>query len=331
MSKVRVFISSRETELEHEREIAAKTVEGLAMQPVRFEKELVPQGVLPQEAFLSGVDESDIVVLILWRQFSDAVLWEFRQAKRAEKEILCLVKTPEDSETTDSGLQNLMREIKDGAYSIARFRTLSQLEDLVRQGIALALARRMRSPFQAMGKEQLIKRGTGLIERARTRIVLVARTPIPLVGTRPYDESRSPVSFEQDHLRAFENVIEGASSGSSRSFRCVGSIGAIASDAKSGSRQFRARIVKRLEYLYEKADAAGSRCEIRWVPKENLRPMTYLVADDYFLIWLKDATREDISISDKNDRIAGALDCLSRDGELSRTMTFEEVVREIGL
>ncbi|NES82597.1 MAG: CHAT domain-containing protein [Moorea sp. SIO2B7] len=76
------------------------------------------------------------------------------------------------------------------------------------------------TPFQQVSSEELFERGTELIKTAKKRVALVAKTPIPLVGTRPYGEQFDSYPYELAQLEAIESIIFKAISGKIV-FRCV--------------------------------------------------------------------------------------------------------------
>src|SRR5579863_2839699 len=59
------------------------------------------------------------------------------------------------------------------------------------------------SPFQASGKRSLFLKGTELVRLAKHRVALVAKTPIILMGPRPYDGSSPPISYEQEQYSMY--------------------------------------------------------------------------------------------------------------------------------
>src|SRR5262245_35251435 len=124
MPSLNVFISSRELEMEPEREIAAEVVDNISMMPIRHEISLVPQPVAPYEAYLAGVDRCDLFVLMLWKTRSAAVVEEYTRARRRGKPILCLVKSikSENGETRDSDLAAFIQQVAADGWSMSSFR-----------------------------------------------------------------------------------------------------------------------------------------------------------------------------------------------------------------
>ena len=62
---------------------------------------------------------------------------------------------------------------------------------------------KLKSPFQSSGKQSLFEKGTELIKNAQYRVALVAKTPIPIVGTRPYGEPNHSISYEKIQYREY--------------------------------------------------------------------------------------------------------------------------------
>lgn len=314
MSLHRVFISSREQELEPEREMAEMTVEAMGIPAIRFEIDLVPQPTAPRTAYLDGVDSADLFVLILWQQSSPAIVQEYTRAQRRGKHILCLQKNlrTDYGESVSPELRKLMDDIARDGHSSARFRTLKELQEKLRQGIVLALGRMDAGRFHATKKEDLFVAGTELIEAASERVVLMAKTPIPLVGTRPYDDSRSPIGYERQQFEAFDRLIEEAVGGTGRHFRCVATKPNMKKEIADGGPPLRNRAKDRLGLCHAKSQAPGSRFQLLWVEQHLPSAMSFLVADDSFLIWLSDGSGESVWMQARNERMAMALDTISK-------------------
>lgn len=330
----RVFISSRERELEPEREIAARAVRALGMDPWRLEVDGAPQfNVNANDAFLQGVEQADLVVLLLWKEFSEPVRKEFDRARTEGKEVLCLIKEirKDWNEKRQKKLAEFIRVVRNSGCTTTNFRSLSDLRKRLIQGLAICFQKKLQSPFQAAGKEKLFRTGTKLIEESKKRVILVARTPIPIVGTRPYDGSRQAFAFEEDQLRLFEKLIEEAECGNKRSFRCVSSLHAMSStllEHEDTCPNLRTQVRERVHKFYAKSSTKGSKFELRWIRKGDHRPLTFLVADDNFLIWLNDG-EQDVWITWPSERISRALDVLSRD--ISEPIHLRKIDAELGL
>jgi hypothetical protein len=313
MRSLQIFISSQEQDLEPQREISETVIESMEMTPIRFEHTLVPQAVQPREAYLKAVDSSDLFVLLLWQKNSAAVIEEYNRAQRRGKPVLCLIKTINTnySESRSKELEDFIARVKDDGYSSSNFRTLRELQTQLRRGIGLTLGRERSGQFHASSKEDLFTAGTELIERARRRVILMAKTPLTLVGTRPYDGSTEPDAWEKHQLAALDLLMKATSNGGAIPFRCIATVPSMRADLVAGGAGFRERVKQRLSNFYLRTAEPGSGCELRWVVGDPPSAISYLVVDDSFLIWLSDGTGESVWMQAKNARMATALDSIS--------------------
>lgn len=187
---------------------------------------------------------------------------------------------------------------------------------------------RLRSPFQSAGKQSLFEQGTTLIRRARRRVALVAKTPIPIVGTRPYGEPAHAIAYEKAQFEEYMKLANAASSGMAPEFRCVGSIQALSEDcATVASPAFRDLVRSNLNVLYSASRKRGSKFRLRWC--DTVTPMTFVVADDSFLLWFKDGSGENVWITAENDVTARAL--WDQADKLSRDWSVAEIEARVGL
>jgi hypothetical protein len=176
-------------------------------------------------------------------------------------------------------------------------------------GPQLPMLDRLPQSFQSYGKANLFMTGTALIIAAKRRVILVAKTPIPVVGTRPYDESVAPPYYEKEQYDAYTQIINKATALDGIEFLCVGSTSALVTDVTTVSEPERSTFCKRIAdnllHLSEAGNAAGSRCILRWT--DDPRPMTFLVADDNFIIWLKDERSDSVCLTAESTLVADAL------------------------
>lgn len=313
MKPLRIFISSREQELEPERETAETLIESLGMLPVRFERTSVPQPTAPHEAYLKEVESSDALVLMLWQKHSPAVVAEYNCAHRRGKPVLCLLKDLKSAyeESRSPELEGFIRLVNRDGHSSSHFRALRDLQEQLRRGINFALRPESTGQFHASSKEELFHVGTELLERASKRVILMAKTPIPLVGTRPYHGMSEPSSYEQAQQDAFTSLIHDASSeGGQKWFRCIASIPSMRADLLKEGPLFRERLKQRLGDFHERM-RPSSRCELRWITGEHPSAMSYLVVDQQILVWFSDGSGESLWMKTRNERMAAALDRIS--------------------
>lgn len=202
------------------------------------------------------------------------------------------------------------------------------LENIATSGGTHTAIARLRSPFQSAGKQTLFEQGTTLIRRARRRVALVAKTPIPIVGTRPYGEPAHAIEYEKSQFDEYMNLANAASTGVGPEFRCIGSIQALGQDCAEVARpEFMNMVRSNLKILDRAARKRGSRFRLRWC--DTAIPMTFVVADDRFLLWFKDRSGENVWITAENDVIARAL--WDQADSFSREWSVREIETRVGI
>jgi hypothetical protein len=166
----------------------------------------------------------------------------------------------------------------------------------------------LRSPFQASGKPSLFRRGTQLVGSAKTRLVLAAKTPIILIGTRPYDGSQPPRVYEQQQYDAYWKAIGDSSTGRGLRFICIASWPCMVDELrKDVSSTLAGRVGVNYKRLLSQSSqhASESRAVFAW--HDNPEPMTFMVSDDDFMIWFKDDSGDNVWITANNEVVASAL------------------------
>ena len=129
--------------------------------------------------------------------------------------------------------------------------------------------------------------GTQLIETAKERIALVAKTPVIITGPRPYGETVRNAWEKRQFDRLIE-IIETTSDQAGPDVRCVGSVGAMRRDLAdhASSVRFRKEVKHNLGRLFRATERTQKRISLYWTHDSN--PMTYLIVDNTFLLWFKD-------------------------------------------
>lgn len=181
------------------------------------------------------------------------------------------------------------------------------------------------SPFQASGKRSLFLKGTELVRNARHRVALVAKTPIILMGPRPYDGSTPPISYEQDQYSVYWALIERSSQGRAPDFLCVASRPCVLEDLRSNRNsllldQMRDRYME----ITRKSAVAMDESRLTFAWHDDAAPMTFLVCDDNFMIWFKDGSGESVWITAHDEVIARAL--YSHAQAIARTRDDQEIL-----
>lgn len=136
----KVFISSTMTDLQPERKQAAATIRGVGADPRFFEGFSTTSD--PAGVYVPEVSRADIVVLLLGERYGNpipsmngrsATHVEYDAAVEALKPILVYRKEGEGLER-EPQLEAFMRQL-DPQRVAARFRSLEQLDELVREGL----------------------------------------------------------------------------------------------------------------------------------------------------------------------------------------------------
>lgn len=141
---------------------------------------------------------------------------------------------------------------------------------------------------QSTGALGLFLAGTELLRKARKRVAISAFTPILVVGPRPYDNSQAPPFYEKEQFDEYLLMFSRAAVGMGAEVVCVGCTSAIREAVESVAPEqrpaFAARVRENVEKLHHLSGVRGARCSLRLSADP---PMTFLVADDRFMIWVK--------------------------------------------
>ncbi|WP_305788796.1 nucleotide-binding protein [Symbioplanes lichenis] len=162
------------------------------------------------------------------------------------------------------------------------------------------------SPFQARGKPALFERGTALLRGARRHVALVAKTPILLVGCRPYDRSTPPYEYESVQFDLYAQMAHYSASGTVPRLICVASRPAMLQEVEDHRQDgLDVRVRENLRGLHTAMAPGKSKLDLRWY--DGTESMTFLVCDDDFIIWTKDSSGESVWITAHNASVARAL------------------------
>lgn len=141
-------------------------------------------------------------------------------------------------------------------------------------------------------RKELFLSGESIVRAAQNDLVLCARTPVPIVGTRPYDETSDPSDHELTQLDAYEQALASLSASNSKRILLVGCVSSLAKDLNMYGVQFQARVKSRLESLYAQAGLYKPRLVIRWTVEENVP--TFVSGDSDLIIWFKNNDGENV-------------------------------------
>jgi hypothetical protein len=168
-------------------------------------------------------------------------------------------------------------------------------------------------------KAGLFHVGTGLLENARDVVVLKAKTPIPIMGPRPYHTDDQKFPYELEQYKCYWELINRAASGGIR-VTIIASIPAIADELnKIGNRQYRIFVASQILKLDDLSRKHGSHLSLYWY--EGRSPSTYLVSDNQSLLWWKGADRDFVWIIDRSPQLSFAL--RTHFGGLVRKMGYQ--------
>jgi hypothetical protein len=191
MAKIKVFVSSSLSELESEREIAQRVLLQLKLEPVMFET-LPSMDKNLENAYLDSIKDSNLFILILWKDLTEAVEKEYRIAVENHLPILLFVKTPTHRETRTPRLTNLIDASSklNGAQSLPfrkNFRSLAELENEIKEGIMQLLSDRFTEPVVSTTNiETICQINQKMVQNAAERLLIIAKTPILILGPKPY-------------------------------------------------------------------------------------------------------------------------------------------------
>ncbi|MBI2908712.1 MAG: DUF4062 domain-containing protein [Chloroflexi bacterium] len=216
MRKLRVFISSYIRELAYEREVVAKTVQSLRLEPTWFEG-FTPMSKFLEESYLDEVRGCDIFLLIVGKTLRQAVKREYEEAVKASKPILILVKRLQQWEEKER--EEDLRIFLGQAAAVSpaddivpyipfysHYSTLSELENKVAEGITSEIARKLsREPIITQTRQEMYELGTSMVVSARTRLCIAQRTPSLFFGPRAYS---GPGAEKLPHEVEFNKALE---------------------------------------------------------------------------------------------------------------------------
>jgi hypothetical protein len=181
------------------------------------------------------------------------------------------------------------------------------------------------SVFQAVNSPTLFELGTKLLASATSRVALVARTPILITGPRPYGDAYQ-YPWERAQFACLEKLVQSAGLGASLDFRCVASLSGLQDELRGLTGALRRNITTNLTTVFGAMARSNTRLSLRWLTDRH--PMTYLVVDDKFLMWFKDAD-DKFCLQRQDLRIANALWQLATTN--SRELPLDGLHAELGL
>ncbi|MFP5298938.1 MAG: DUF4062 domain-containing protein [Actinomycetota bacterium] len=214
--RIRVFISSTMKELAPERAIVRRAVEDLHLFPVLFEIGARPHP--PRELYRAYLEQSDVFVGIYWESYG----WiaPEQQISGLEDEFLLSEGMPrliylKEPARRDERLADLIRRIGDAGISYKTFTDGDQLEDLMKDDLAVLLTERFVEPtpsedplttFLPTTTNEFIGRDSEMLE-VRRMIVEGGHRLITLTGPGGVGKSRLSLEIGAACQNAFTDGV----------------------------------------------------------------------------------------------------------------------------
>jgi predicted nucleotide-binding protein len=181
------------------------------------------------------------------------------------------------------------------------------------------------SVFRSVDSPTLFGLGTELLTKAKSRVALVAKTPVLITGPRPYGETvQYPWEIEQFSI--LNSLVKTAGAGNGLDFRCIASLSSLQDELKKETIGIQQSVSANLSSVFSSISETSTRISLRW--SNDRYPMTYLVVDDNFLLWFKDAD-DKFCLQRQDYRIANAL--WQQATTNSCEMTAQDLSNKLGL
>ena len=161
-AKIRVFISSKQSEFETERAVLAHEIRNIPLLDPVLAEEWNPTGTSVHEVYLNDVRTSPIYVGLFGSVYSQPTFLEYKAAcENPYREKLIYLK---QTDKIDEQLRQLIVEFQD-RHVPAKFRTLGDLVPVFSKHLGAALSR-MVNTLQLFGEPKPVAQGkTTVLER----------------------------------------------------------------------------------------------------------------------------------------------------------------------
>lgn len=155
--KVRVFISSKQSEFEAERAVLAHEIASIPLLDPVWAEQWSPTGAKPTEVYLKDVRSCPIYVGLFGKVYSEHTKLEYLAAcENPYREKLLYVKECSDA---DPQLVQLIAEFQD-RHTLGRFRNVGDLIQVFSKHLIAALGR-MIEALQVLGETRPVAQGIG--------------------------------------------------------------------------------------------------------------------------------------------------------------------------
>lgn len=303
MSKIRVFISSAMRELENEREIAEEAIKELYLDPVMFEG-FPAMDKFVEDAYLEEVKKCNLFLLLLWKDFMEAVEREYNTAVENDIPVLVFVKQLKVGENRSQKLDTFLgKKIEKGKIKevpfYKEFRSLKELKAGIKRGLSATISRKLLEPVLTTSSvEDISKMALSIVERAKRRLLVIYRTPIILFGPRPYDselERHQEKEFYDTIINWVEKMVEDDSR------RCLYLYSYRDSKKEMKNYRLNERVKTNIEKFKEIEEKTQCRFELSSISEY---PGKILVGDNRFGIWFRGPKDKVISIFQTDENIS---------------------------
>lgn len=171
--------------------------------------------------------------------------------------------------------------------------------------------------FVRHSHSELFRAGTAVARDAKKRLYLLAKSPILLTGPRPYNAGATvPEECEREQYEVLSDIAERARQGpGSITFRC-GYFPSSLRRRMEEHPELKNRVKANLGKFYgmtaqaqrDRGEDAASRFDICQAPPQSEPLITFIVGDDRFAIWFKEAGDvEPVCITATSKEVSDAL------------------------
>lgn len=158
----------------------------------------------------------------------------------------------------------------------------------------------------AKTKKDLFNQGTELISAAQNHVFLCAKTPIPLMGARPYDAPLAEkFDYEISQHKKYWEIARSAAKGQI-TLTIVASLPCMEIEFRQlTSPSSQEAVIQSIRKIYDLSSRPKGKLRLEWYDGHS--PSTYLVADNSSLIWFKGPSQDNVWISDTSETLARTL------------------------
>jgi hypothetical protein len=162
-NKVRVFISSKQSEFEAERAVLAHEIEAIPLLEAVWAEQWAPTAATPVEVYLKDVRTCPIYLALFGRTYSEHTRREYEAAcENPYREKLLYIKQCSDLQPE---LQQLIQELME-THTMVRFNNIGDLVQVFSKHLLTALGR-MIDLLQLLGEPKPIAQGGGSVLERR--------------------------------------------------------------------------------------------------------------------------------------------------------------------